>query len=119
MLPEHFRRGDIYLVRFEGGSSEPDGQRPAIIATNNVANGICDSILVIPLTTETTRMLSFQLLLENQRSGLRDDSKVQTELLTCVGRWRIGRKIGHVPEDLMTEIDHLVIEHLGLKKYTE
>lgn len=116
-LPPIFRRGDIHLVHFKGSTSEADGARPAIIATNNTANISCPSILVIPTTTEIGRIYNFQLLLESHISGLNFDSKVQVELLTCVGSWRIKKRIGYVPQEFMTEIDQLVIEHLGLSKY--
>ena len=112
-------RGDIHLVSFpRSGEGEASGPHPAIIVTSNVANKNCTSILVVPTTTETTRLYNFQIILQNQRTGLDHDSKAQIELLTCVGSWRIKRRIGRVPDDLMSQIDQLIIEHLALGKYT-
>lgn len=109
------RRGDIFLVHFgPARAGEPDFKRPAIVITNNVANAGADAVTVIPLTSNTEKVYDFQLFLPTERTGLNLDSKAQTELVTCVAVTHLLRRLGHVPADLMTELDARIRLHLGL-----
>ena len=109
------RRGDIFLTRFgPARAGEPDLKRPAVVITNKVANAKADALTVIPLTSNLNTVYDFQLLLPTERTGLNLDSKAQTELITCIAVSRIGKRLGQVPEDLMTELDARIRLHLAL-----
>ena len=62
------RRGDIYLVDYEptrGG--EVNTARPSVIVSNDAANRSVERhgrgvITVVPLTSKTTRVLTFQVV---------------------------------------------------------
>lgn len=70
--------------------------------------------MVIPLSSNVTRSYPFQLYLALERSGLQQDSKVQIELLRSVSVARLGKRVGSIPEDLLTELDQKIKLHLGL-----
>ena len=109
------RRGDICFVHFgPARAGEADFKRPAVVITNNVANARADAMTVIPLTSNIEKVYDFQLLLPNERTGLDKDGKAQTELMTCVAVDRVSRRLGHVPADLMTELDARIKLHLAL-----
>ena len=109
------RRGDILLIEFgPARSAEADFVRPAVVITNNVANAGADAITVIPLTANLNSVYGFQLLLPTERTGLNKDSKAQTELIGSVALSRVQRHLGHVPEDLMRELDARIRLHLAL-----
>ncbi|WP_425146629.1 type II toxin-antitoxin system PemK/MazF family toxin [Deinococcus sp.] len=109
------RRGDILLIEFgPARSAEADFTRPAVVMTNNVANERADAITVIPVTSNLKNVYSFQLLLPTERTGLNQDSKAQTELISSVAVSRVLRQLGHVPEDLMRELDARLKLHLAL-----
>ena len=82
--------------------------------TNNVANAHADAITVIPVTSNLNSVYSFQLLLPTERTGLKQASKAQTELISSVAVSRVVRPLGQVPEDLMRELDARVKLHLAL-----
>ncbi|WP_135228503.1 type II toxin-antitoxin system PemK/MazF family toxin [Deinococcus fonticola] len=109
------RRGDIFLTHFgPARAGEPDFKRPAVVITNNVANAKADALTVVPLTSNLNTVYDFQLLLPTERTGLNLDSKAQTELITCIAVSRIGKRLGQVPEELMTELDGKIRLHLAL-----
>ena len=60
------RRGDIFLIFLThfgpARAGEPDFKRPAVVITNNVANGRADALTVVPLTSNLKSVYDFQLL---------------------------------------------------------
>ena len=109
------RRGDIHLVNFSPArENEADHIRPAVVVTNNAANAQNVVLTVIPLTTNTERVYHFQLLLPHQRTELDHDSKAQVEQIRSVALSRIRKRLGHVPPDLMQELDEKIRLHLAL-----
>lgn len=109
------RRGDILLVDFSPARQrEADFIRPAILVTNDGANLYSPSIVVVPLTSNVTDVLAYQVQLDRSKTGLDRDSKAQIELVRAIARSRIRKVLGSVPIELMREIDRRLREHLGL-----
>jgi mRNA interferase MazF len=114
------RRGEIRLVEFEPtGGAEANKTRPALIVSNDGANAIADRlgrgvVTVLPLTSNTERIYTFQVFLPADGSGLPRDSKVQAEQVRSVAVERVGRRLGAVPPGLMAEVDAALRLHLGL-----
>lgn len=114
------RRGDIHLVDLEPArGSEANKVRAAVIVSNNAANHSVESngrgvIIVVPLTSNTARVLTFQALLRSAESGLPRDSKVQCEQVRAVSPDRVLKRVGTVPRQRMTEIDAALRRHLAL-----
>ena len=100
------RRGDVWLLSFNPvRPNEVAGTRPSVIVSNNVANANSPTVIVVPLTTNTERVYSFQLLIETHRSGLEADCKAQTEQVRAVSKARLVRQLSAIPDDLMLELD--------------
>jgi mRNA interferase MazF len=114
------RRGEIWLVDLDpAAGAEADKSRPAVIVSNNAANRRAQQlgrgvVTVIPVTSNTTRILAFQTLLPSDRTGLRAPSKAQAEQVRSVDVTRCTRRLGEVPSDLMTAVDDALRLHLGL-----
>lgn len=109
------RRGDIVLVNFDPAQQDEAAKsRPAIIVSNNIANLHAHVVTVIPLTTNLSRIYPHELLLPVHGSGLEAESKTQVHLIRHISRHRILKALGHLPEDLMQDLDVLLREHLSL-----
>jgi len=103
------------LVNFDPVmAGEAAATRPALIVTNNTANDLSPSVVVIPTTANLSRVYPHELVLPNHRTGLDYDSKLQPQFIRGVSRKRVLKVIGYVPEDLMTQVDRRIREHLGL-----
>lgn len=114
------RRGEIRLVDLEPvRGSEADKRRPAVIVSNDGANGTAARLgrgvlTVVPVTSNVRRVHPFQVLLDAAESGLRWDSKAQAEQIRSVDVERIGRRLGSVPAARMALLDEALRLHLVL-----
>ena len=114
------RRGQIVLVDLDPAAASEQGKtRPALIVSNNSANeqaaragrGV---VTVVPLTTNTTRVWPFQVLLPGAVTGLAHDSKAQAEQVRSLSVQRVVRPMGWVDAEHMAAVDEALRLHLAL-----
>jgi len=114
------RRGEIRLVDLDPvRGSESNKRRPAVIVSNDRANATAARlgrgvIAVVPVTSNVSRVLPFQVLLPSEAVGLRVDSKAQAEQVRSVAVERLGPAVGRVPAPVMAQLDDALRLHLGL-----
>ena len=114
------RRGDIYLADLEPvQGSEANKVRPAVIVSRDALYRVVDErgqgvVTVVPLTRNTERVLSFQVFLPADETGLNQDSKAQAEQVRAVSVNRLRRRLGSVPPAWMAALDHALRLHLAL-----
>jgi mRNA interferase MazF len=99
--------------------SEANKIRPAVIVSNDAANQSVERngkgvITVVPLTSNTSRVLAFQVFLQAGETRLPKDSKAQCEQVRAVAPQRVLQRVGSVPRQRMTEIDVALRRHLAL-----
>lgn len=72
-------------------------------------------ITVAPLTSNTTRVLDFQVLVTaDERTGLTVDSKVQAEQIRAVDVSRLSHRIGSLGPEQVAALDQALLVHLAL-----
>lgn len=114
------RRGETWLADLEPmRGTEANKRRPVIVVSNDGANGRAATlqrgvVTVVPVTSNVTRILPFQLLLEPAGTGLTRPSKVQAEQVQSIDVTRLSRRLGAVSRSVMTEVDERLRLHLGL-----
>lgn len=114
------RRGEIRVVDLEPvRGAEASKRRPAVIVSNDGANTAAARlgrgvVTVVPVTSNTSRVYPFQVLLEADATGLPRDSKAQAEQVRSVAIERIGERIGALPSDVMGRLDQALRLHLAL-----
>jgi mRNA interferase MazF len=99
--------------------SEANQRRPAVVVSNDGANRTAASlgrgvITVVPVTGNTDRLYPFQVLLPDGSCGLDQSSKAQAEQIRSVDISRVGDTAGHLPTDLLDDLDAAVRLHLHL-----
>jgi len=113
-------RGEIRLVDLDPArGSEASKRRPAVIVSNDRANltaarlgrGV---VSIVPVTSNTDRIFPFQALLPAAATGLRHDSKAQAEQIRSIAVERLGAVLGHLPADVMRQLDDALRLHLQL-----
>ena len=113
-------RGEVRLVDLEPvRGSEASKRRPAVVVSNDRANGVAvrlgrGLVTVVPVTSNTDTVYSFQVLLPAGLSGLKVDSKAQAEQVRSVAVERLGPVLGRLPRAVLQEIDEALRLHLGL-----
>jgi mRNA interferase MazF len=114
------RRGEIRLADLNPArGSEANKRRPVVIVSNDRANltaarlgrGV---VTIVPVTSNTDRVFPFQALLPAASTGLRHDSKAQAEQVRSIAVERLGTVLGHVPADVMGQLDDALRLHLQL-----
>ena len=114
------RRGEIVTVSLDPVlGSEAARTRPAVVVSNDSANATATRlgrgvVTVVPVTSNVTRIYPFQVLLPAGQTGLRQDSKAQAEQVRSVAVERVGQRVGHLPAELITELDQALRIHLSL-----
>ena len=99
--------------------SEANKRRPAVIVSNDGANGTASRlgrgvVTVVPITSNVERVYPFQVLLPAGLTKLPRDSKAQAEQVRSVAFERIGRLVGSLPAELLARLDDALRLHLGL-----
>lgn len=115
MLRGEVRLADLDPVR--GGESGK--RRPVVVVSNDDANAAAARrgrgvVTVLPVTSNVTRVFPFQVLLPAEASGLRVDSKAQAEQVRSISVERVGPVLGHLPLQIMAEVDDALRLHLDL-----
>jgi len=106
------KRGEIWTVA--GGAAYAGKPRPAVIVQDNRFDAN-DSIIVCPLTTDTTSAPIFRLPVEpTQVNGLQAPCRLMVDKLTAVPRTRLGRRLGSLAREEMKALNRALFVFLGL-----
>jgi mRNA interferase MazF len=105
------KRGDVVLINLpfaQGGGSKI---RPALVIQCDRNNGRLTNTIIASITRNIARVSEpTQVLIEvatpaGRQSGLLADSAVTCENLFTAGRQFVIRKIGRLPDELMTQVN--------------
>jgi len=113
-------RGEVWQVDLDPvRGSEANTQRPAVIVSNDRANGAATrlgrgTVTVVPVTSNTDKIYPFQVLLSAGPSGLTVDSKAQAEQVRSIATQRLLRRTGCVSNAELAELDNALRLHLAL-----
>ena len=114
------RRGEIRWVDLDPVlGAESDKRRPAVIVSNDGANMTASRlgrgvITVVPVTSNTSSVYPFQVLLEADDAGLPRDSKAQAEQVRFIAIERIGARAGQLTVPQLAALDEALRLHLAL-----
>src|SRR6516225_800069 len=117
--PPVYRKGDVVLVAFPYTTDEGQTQtkrRPAVIISNDYNNARLDDVLLVPLTSNTTRARREQTQVEvamnspeGQLGGLRLDSVIDCTVIATIPKTLLVNKIGAFPQEVMERIDQCLM----------
>ena len=118
-----YSNGDIVVVPFPFVTTAGMQQkaRPALVVSNhNITRRFNDLILVAITSQHVDKVIATEYLIEDgtetfKQSGLARRSVVRCEYIMTVPRDIIARKIGHLPVDVINEINEIIKLSLGLK----
>jgi mRNA interferase MazF len=110
------KRGDIYFADLSPTlGSEINKRRPVLIVSNNANNRAANTITVLPITSNVSKIYPFKILLTPQQSGLPKPSKVQAQQIRTISKERIvGKCAGNLGSGLMHLTEEAMRLHLAL-----
>lgn len=111
------KRGDIFFANLDPTiGSEIKKTRPILIVSNDASNKASTTVTVTPITSNTTKVYPFEVLLEPKNTGLIKKSKAQCHQVRTISKLRItGNKVGYANHEIMSLIDAALKLHLDLK----
>ena len=83
----------------------------ANLAAQRAGRGV---VTVVPVTSNTSAVHPFQVLLPAAASGLDRDSKAQAEQVRAIAVERLGPRVGALTPELVVALDEALRLHLAL-----
>lgn len=89
------RRSDVFWANLDPTIGvEIQKTRPVVILSHNVINERSQLVIVVPLTTNISRLSPSHVLIPAAEGGLAQDSKALTEQIRAMDKQRLDSKIG-------------------------
>ena len=105
------RRGDVYWVDFDPArGGEIQKRRPAVIVSNDAAATVQNRVQVIPLTSNTVRVRSWEALVQVQGHA----HKALADQIRTVAKERLTARIGALSARDVLAVEAAIRVQLGL-----
>ena len=110
------KRQDVFLVNFDPTvGAEAKKTRPALVVSNNINNTHSPIVSISPITSDVTRVYSFEVEISAGTGGLRTRSKVMVNQTRAVDKVRLIKRLGNLPDEIMEEINNALKLHYDLE----
>lgn len=109
------KRGEIYYADLDPTiGSEIKKKRPVLIVSNNANNQAANTITVVPITSNISKVYPFEVLLDIKDTGLSKCSKAQCHQIRTISKIRIqgNKSAGNVNVEMMQRINYALKLHL-------
>ena len=105
------KRGEVWWVAFDPAvGCEVQKTRPAIIVSNDSANRNLKRVIVVPLTTNTSRIFPG----EARITVAGELCKAMSDQLMAADKLRLKDKLATLSKSDMLEVERAMCVHLGL-----
>ena len=114
------KRGDIFYADLSPVvGSEQGGLRPVLIVQNDMGNKYSPTVIAAAITsrmgkTKLPTHIDVTVKGRADSPGLLKDSVVLLEQIRTLDKKRLREKMGHLPPDLMSEVDKALFVSFGL-----
>lgn len=110
------RRGEIYFADLSPTvGTETNKRRPVLIVSNEANNRAANTVTILPITSNVSRIYPFEIALSSRDSGLPKLSKAQAQQIRTISKERIrGVALGRLGAALMRKADNAMRLHLDL-----
>jgi len=110
MADESPQRGDIWIVQFDPSiGGEIQKTRPAVILSNDTANGLLNCVQVVPISSRTDRLYPAEayVVVNGERR------KAMADQITTISKLRLLRRLGRLADEDMAAVGRVVCMHLA------
>ena len=109
----NIKRGDIWLANLDPTiGSEIRKTRPVVVISNDVNNANNSVVTVLPITSNVSRVFSFEVFFPEGTANLPKDSKAKADQIRTLDKSRLAKQIGTLPSHFLLLIETAVKKHL-------
>ena len=110
------KRGDIYYADLSPVvGSEQGGLRPVLIVQNDVGNRYSPTVIAAAITSRVGKTtLPTHIDVYADKVGLQKDSVILLEQIRTIDKKRLGEKMGHPDDSVMSAVDEAITISFGL-----
>jgi len=110
------KRGEIYYANLSPTvGSEIDKRRPVLVVNNDANTRVANTVIILLITSNVTRVYPFEVLLNPEDSGLSKPSKVQAQQVRTISKQRItSDAVGSWSEEIMQLVNAALKLHLDV-----
>ncbi len=109
----HPRRGEVWWVSFDPAiGGEIHKTRPAIIISNNAANSALNRVIVVPITSQTTRVFPGEALVTVNG----EQRKAMADQIMTVSKQRLKNRLGRLSPEDVTNLENAVLVQLAIRR---
>ena len=111
------KRGEIYFADLDPAmGDEIKKRRPVLIVSNNANNKAANTITVVPVTSNVTKVYPFEVFLDSSETGLVKHSKAQCHQVRTISKLRVTsiKPAGFVTAS-MSKVNSALSLHLDLR----
>ena len=115
MVTGSIKRGDVFLVNFDPTlGAEVRKTRPAVVVSNDISNLHSPIVSIAPITSNVSRIYSFEVEIPSGTGGLRSRSKVMVNQTRAVDKLRLTKKTGRLSKEVMNRLDSALRLHYAV-----
>jgi mRNA interferase MazF len=109
------KRGEVFLVNFDPTvGAEAQKTRPAVVVSNDINNAHSPIISIAPISSQVSKVYSFEVEVLPGTGGLRSRSKIMINQTRAVDKIRLIKKLGRLPVEIMVKVDQALKLHYEL-----
>jgi mRNA interferase MazF len=107
------KRGEIWWVSFDAAvGGEIRKTRPAVVMSNNAANEVLNRVVVVPLSSQTTKVYPGEARVQVEGR----ESKAMADQIMTASKERLRSRMGALsPHDLKAVEDAILVQ-LGIRR---
>jgi len=110
------KRGEVFLVNFDPTlGAEARKTRPAVVVSNDINNAYSPIVSISPITSNVTKVYAFEVEIPSGINGLKNRSKIMVNQTRAVDKIRLMKRLGHLPEKIMIDINRALKLHYDLE----
>ena len=107
------RRGEVWWVAFDPSvGGEIQKTRPAVILSNNAANASLNRLVVVPLSSKTSRIYPGETIVS--LNG--EQRKAMVSQITTAAKERLSSRFGLMSLADLSSIEAVLLRHLGIRR---
>jgi len=109
----HPLRGEVWWVSFDPAiGGEIQKTRPAIIISNNAANSALNRVIVVPITSQITRVFPGEALITVNG----EQRKAMADQIMTASKQRLQNRLGRLSPEDVTNLENAVLVQLAIRR---